>query len=106
MSIRTLLAIKNAEELSISMVKDAKKEADRQVDQSRRQEEQKQQKKMEDTLLHKQDIMLEARKRADVQCSRLENENQSILEKYESPSEIKVQEVVNLVVKRVLMYGN
>lgn len=106
MSMRTLSAIREAEERSVSIVEEAKQEAGRQVELKRKFEKQKQQEKMEETQLQKQKIMLEARKSADIQCSNLEAENKPVLEKYKNPPESRVQEAIALVVERVLMYGN
>lgn len=106
MSIRTIAAIKKAEESAITMVKEAQKEADRQVDQVKKQKEEQQQKKMDETLLLEQEILLRAREKAKIRCLELEQENQYDLEKYENPSKNNVEKAVNLVVKRVLMYGN
>ncbi|WP_313340036.1 hypothetical protein [Lacrimispora sp.] len=106
MSIRTLSAIKEAEELSISMVEEAKHEAERQVDFIRKEEEQKQQEKLDRTLFRKQEIMEEAKKTADMRCADLDNENQYLADKYENPDEGKVRKAVTLIVERVLKYGS
>lgn len=106
MSIRTLSAIKEAEEQSVSIVEEAKKEADRLVKENRENEKQKQQKKLEEALIKKEEILNHAKTSANVQCSKMESDNLSILGQYENPPKDKMQEAVNLVVKQVLAYGS
>jgi vacuolar-type H+-ATPase subunit H len=106
MSIRTLTAIKEAEEHSVSIVEEAQKEADRLVKENRENEKQKQQKRLEEALLKKEEILNHAKTSANVQCSKMESDNLAILEQFENPSKDRVQEAVNLVVKQVLMYGS
>lgn len=105
MSMRTLSAIREAEERSISIVEEAKQEAGRQVELKRKEEENRQQEIMKEAQLQKQQIMSKAREKAETQCLSLEAENQLVLQKYENPPESKVEEAIKLVVERVLMYG-
>ncbi|HEX3021914.1 MAG TPA: hypothetical protein VHP81_05930, partial [Lachnospiraceae bacterium] len=85
---------------------EAKKEADRLVKENRENEKLKQQKKLEEALLKKEEILNHAKISANVQCSKMESDNLSILGQYENPPKDKMQEAVNLVVKQVLMYGS
>ena len=106
MSISSIQAIKEAEDLSAATVTNAKEEAKKLSKEMLASADQKQEEQLKETNVKREEMIAEAKKKAKEHCQTLEHENESIKKVYQEPDKSNIELAIEEIKARILKHGS